>query len=63
MHHLQPGEKLLVVGEGLSRGMLRISVNDVREDVSVIVSGDPRPEDKTTVLEYRSELEWKGDPG
>lgn len=60
MHHLQPGEELLVMGEGLSLGMLRISMNDVSEDVSVIFSGDARPEDKSTVLKDPGELEWKG---
>lgn len=61
MHHFQPGKKLLIVGERLSLGMLGISMNDVSEDVSVIVSGDPRPEDKTMILKDPSELEWKGE--
>lgn len=59
MHHLHPGEKLLIMGERLSLGMLRISMNGVSEDVSVVFSGDPRPQDKTMILKDPSELEWK----
>lgn len=61
MHHLQPGEKLLIVGERLSLGMLRISMNDVNEDMSIIFSGDPKPEDKTTILKDPSDLECEGE--
>ena len=40
--------------------MLRISVNDVSEDVFVIFTADPRPKDKTKILKDPSELEWQG---
>lgn len=49
------------MGERLSLGMLRISMNDVNEDMSIIFSGDPKPEDKTTILKDPSDLECEGE--
>lgn len=49
------------MGERLSLGMLRISMNDVNEDMSIIFSGDPKTEDKTTILKDPSDLECEGE--
>lgn len=39
--------------------MLRISVNDVHEDVLVIFTGDPMPKDKLKILKDPDEVDGK----